>query len=101
VKTQRTQRTNIQRLQTGYSGYRWQDQDPVMEALCYAIDQSGLKAWEISQRTYKITHGVGRVADGTITRWLKGETKRPQNMTMDMVGFAIGKRRVGQGWEDL
>jgi hypothetical protein len=96
-----TRRSNVTRLQTGYTGYRWADLDPVMESLCHAIDQSGLKAWEISQKTYDVTRGVATVASSTINNWLTGKTKRPQNMTMDMVGFAIGKQRVGQNWEDI
>lgn len=71
-------------------GYRFQDRDPQMEALCDLIDKSGLSVYQISQKVASMTKGVYRVAESTIDNWLSGKTRRPTHFTMMWVAAALG-----------
>ena len=71
------------------------DYDPIIEEICDIIHKSGKSAQEISQMTSKSTGGALKVARGTIDKWLKGDTKRPQNYTITWVLHVLGfERRV-------
>lgn len=74
-------------------GYRWQDRDPVMEALCDIIDKSGLSIGDIIKRVYEDTNHHVNIHYKTIENWLSGKTKRPHNVTMDAVAHALGYTR--------
>ena len=74
-------------------GYRFEDRDPAMEELCDLIDKSGMSVGDIVKQTHKATNGVYAVSPGTINNWLSGQTRRPQNLTLTWVGYALGYQR--------
>jgi hypothetical protein len=78
-------------------GYRFKDRDPVLEEICDIISKSGLSGFEISQLTASKAGGF-KVAPSTITKWLDGTTKKPQNFTVTWVGYVLGWRR---GWTKI
>ena len=71
-------------------GYRFTDRDPDMTWLCGIIHNSELSVHDISERTAKVTGGAAKVSNSTISNWLSGKTKRPQNMTLTWVAWALG-----------
>lgn len=74
-------------------GYRFTDRDPQMVELCNIIHQSEMSVPEICQKVASVTKGVYRVGQGTVYNWLNGKTRRPQNQTLNWVGFALGYER--------
>jgi hypothetical protein len=87
--------TNVHRLEFLHRdrGYRFQDRDPQMIELCDLIDKSGMSVSQIIQTVVKATGGAYRVGRSTIDNWLNGKTRRPQNMTLSWVAYAIGYER--------
>lgn len=74
-------------------GYRFKDRDPAMEELCDLIHKSGFTVARIVAEVNKATAGAYNISPSTINNWLSGKTRRPQNLTMSWVGFAIGYER--------
>lgn len=74
-------------------GYRFQDRDPAMVELCNIIYASELPIHQICNAVSKATAGSYRVSESTIANWLNGKTRRPQNLTLSWVGYALGYRR--------
>jgi hypothetical protein len=79
-------------------GYRFTDRDPVLEEICNIITQSGKSAYEISELTASESHNTNKISANTISNWLNGKTKKPQNYTVTWVGYVLGYRR---GWTKL
>jgi len=74
-------------------GYRWEDRDPDMEWLCDMIDKSGLSIGDIIERVLDVSNNSVSVSYSTISNWLSGKTRRPQNYTLTWVAHAIGYER--------
>jgi lambda repressor-like predicted transcriptional regulator len=69
-----------------YTSYNFIDKDPVIDQLRTAIQDSGMSWSEIS-------HNSG-VSVSCLRNWFHGETRKPQNATIEAVLRAIGKSRV-------
>lgn len=67
-------------------GYRFVDRDPVMQQVTDAVTASGRSLAWISQRS--------GVSEGTLSNWMNGTTRRPQNLTVTFVMQALGFRHV-------
>lgn len=93
--TATTRKTNVHKLQfiNRDRGYRFHDRDPAMEELCDLISKSEMSVQAIVKAVAKETKGHYSVSHGTISNWLSGKTRRPQNFTMMWVGFALGYER--------
>lgn len=74
----------------GQTGYRFIEKDPVVDEVREAIRKSGMSLKWISD-----TSGV---SPGTLSKWDKGSTKRPQNLTVTFVMNALGYKRA---WEKV
>jgi IS30 family transposase len=74
-------------------GYRFRDRDPQMVELCSLIHDSEMDVMEICREVYRVSRGVYSIGNSTIYNWLNGKTRRPQNMTLNWVAFAIGYER--------
>ena len=74
-------------------GYRFQERDPQMIELCGLITESEMPVGAICGAVSKATGGAYAVAHSTIDNWLNGKTRRPQNLTMTWVGYALGYER--------
>lgn len=75
------------------TGYRFVEQDSKMVELCAIITDSGKEVAAITDDVHKKSRGVCSISRTTINNWLNGTTRRPQNFTMDWVGFALGYER--------
>lgn len=60
--------------------------DADLEFICEAIVKSGLSATEIKAQVSK---AGGHISTSTISHWLDGTTRRPQNYTLSWVAFAL------------
>lgn len=74
-------------------GYRFKDRDSDMEELCDLISKSGLSIGDILERVLDKSNGSVHISYATISNWLGGKTRRPQNFTMYWVGYALGFER--------
>ena len=70
--------------------YNWTEKDPDLDMVKYAIEMSGWTLEKIERETEANGHRVSRY---TLMAWYYGETKRPQNATMNSVMAAIGWER--------
>jgi hypothetical protein len=70
--------------------YSWQDKDPELDFVKFAIEESGWTLERIERETEANGHRVSRY---TLMAWYYGSTKRPQNATMNSVMAAIGWER--------
>jgi IS30 family transposase len=70
--------------------YQHNDADPDLTAICDLVLQSGLTSYQIVAHVREL-HGT--VGHSTIDRWLEGKVRRPQNLTISWVGFALGYER--------
>jgi len=72
------------------TGYRFTDgRDPMLELVSRLITESGLSLKAIEARC--------GVCAPTLRKWQNGDTKRPQNATVEMVLRTLGYRRVVLG----
>jgi hypothetical protein len=68
------------------SGYRFTDgRDPVLELVSRAVTDSGWSLKRIEDKS--------GVCAPTIRKWQNGQTKRPQNATVEMVLRTLGYTR--------
>ena len=67
-------------------GYRFIKQDPILRDVSRAITESGLSLARIASKS--------GVTTCTISRWMSGKVKRPQNLTVEFVLKALGYKRV-------
>jgi len=74
-------------------GYRFEERDPQMVELCDIIHQSEMDVMDICRKVYSASHGACSIGNSTIYNWLNGKTRRPQNLTLNWVGFALGYER--------
>jgi len=74
-------------------GYRFTDTDPQLVELRTLIDKSGMTVQQIQTEVSNATGGAYTVSQATVYNWLNGKTKRPQNITMNWVAYAIGFER--------
>jgi hypothetical protein len=70
--------------------YNWLDKDPQLDEVKAAIEDSGMTLEQIEHETEKMGHRVSRY---TLIAWYFGETKRPQNCTMNTVMSVLGYER--------
>jgi len=82
---------NLQHLNRD-RGYRFTDQDPVLAIVSRVITDSG---W-----TLKAIENKCGVCSNTLSRWMDGRTKRPQNATVEMVLRTLGYTRKVFGPDD-
>lgn len=68
-------------------GDRGADTDPELEVVVGKILDSGMSIEQIARECEKIGHPI---STSTITNWIYGGTKRPQNFTMTHVMRALG-----------
>jgi|SRR5215471_13713452 len=66
-------------------GYRWKDQDPVLQLMNRVVTDSGWSLMTIQDKS--------GVAAGTIRNWQLGKVSRPQNWTVEQVLKALGYSR--------
>jgi hypothetical protein len=66
-------------------GYRFTDRDPILELVTRVITDSGWSLKRIEERC--------GVCAPTLRKWQNGETRRPQNATVDMVLRTLGYTR--------
>ena len=88
-------RSNVHKLQFLHRdrGYRFADRDPQMVELCSLIHVSEMDVMDICREVYLASHGAYSINNSTIYNWLNGKTRRPQNLTLNWVGFALGYER--------
>jgi hypothetical protein len=67
------------------TGYRFTDRDPILELVTRIITDSG---WSL-----KAIESKSGVCSSTLRKWQNGETRRPQNATVDMVMRILGYTR--------
>ena len=79
-----------------YKSYMFKDKDPVIDEMRTLL-QDEYGAGKLTERAFKDVEEQGGPAPGTIRNWLYGDTKRPQNASIEAAGRAIGKKRV---WVD-
>lgn len=91
----KTATTNVHRLDHLHRdrGYRFRDRDPDMEELCDLIEKSGLSVGDIIERVLDQSSNRVSISYTTISNWLSGKTRRPQNFTMTWVARALGYER--------
>lgn len=76
-------------------GYRFdQRHDPAMIELCRLITDSGQEVDTIAASVRKDSHGLCNISPTTIANWLSAKTRRPQNFTMNWVGYSLGYERA-------
>jgi hypothetical protein len=75
-------------------GYRFDGRtDPAMIELCQLITDSGKNVATICLAVRSDSKGVCNISPTTVSNWLSGKTRRPQNWTMNWVGFSLGFER--------
>jgi len=74
-------------------GYRFTDRDPAMVELCQMITDSGWSVTRLTAEVRKVSSGMCSLSPSTVSNWLSGKTKRPQNYTLNWAGFALGYER--------
>jgi len=95
AKAPRRRLSNINRQ----SGYRWRGCDPDMVELCKIITDSNLTPYVIRQMVIRASRNTFVISETTIVNWMKGKTKRPQNLTMTWVAYALGYERAS--WREI
>lgn len=74
--------------------YRFaEDHDQAMVELIDLIVRSGMTIGDIQERILDISNDQVRISYSTISNWLEGKTKKPQNFTLNWVGAAVGYTR--------
>ena len=76
-------------LPKSITGYRWLDKDPVIDVFREAMRKSGLSYDDIASKS--------GVRPGTLRRWDKGDTKKPQHLTLRFAMEACGYREAWLG----
>jgi len=72
------------------SGYRFTDgRDPILELVTRVITDSGM--------SLKAIEAKSGVCAPTLRKWQNGDTKRPQNATVEIVLRTLGYRRIVLG----
>lgn len=73
--------------------YLFRTKDPCIDALRTIIqDATGDKG--LANTTLKDIEDDGGPTAGTLRNWFHGDTKRPQNCTVEATGRALGMQRV-------
>jgi len=80
------------------TGYRWADEvDPICSELTRLITESRLTFKSIVERVNSTEPlSQNRITPQTLSKWMAGETKSPQNRKIDSVLKALGYRRIIQ-----
>jgi transcriptional regulator with XRE-family HTH domain len=68
-----------------YKTYSFVDKDPAIDELRTLVQDSELSYDDISEAC--------GVASSTLWNWFNGDTRRPQNASLEAVGRALGYRR--------
>src|SRR5262245_12475679 len=68
-----------------YKTYMFTDKDPAIDQLRTIVQDSG--------ESYAKIHELSGVADSTLYNWFHGDTRRPQNASIEAVARALGYRR--------
>lgn len=71
--------------------YRFLDKDPIIDIIRTAVFKSRIPI--------KLIAAQARIRPATISRWLYGDTRRPQNYTIQAVLTVLGVR-TEYTWED-
>lgn len=75
-----------------YKSYLFRGKDPVIDEMRTMMqDKFGEK---ITNKAMEEVEHDGGPTSGTIRNWFFGETKRPQNASIEAAGRAIGMKRV-------
>jgi hypothetical protein len=70
------------RISVTYRTYRWNDRDPIVDAVATVVKDEHLKNEHV--------HQISGVATATLNNWFSGKTKKPQNTTVSAVTSALG-----------
>lgn len=70
------------RIKVTYRTLRWNDRDQIVDAVQTMLEDEHL--------TPHLAHEISGVATATVTNWLSGKTKRPQNITVKALTSACG-----------
>src|SRR5262245_66637106 len=68
-----------------YTTYMFRDKDPAIDELRTIVQDSGL--------SYDKVNALSGVAASTLYAWFHGDTKRPQNCSLEAVARALGYKR--------
>jgi hypothetical protein len=75
------------------TGYRWVGADPVLDEVRAIMRDSNLSVEEIIGKVLEASNDQVRMSPSTLTHWLDGHTRRPQNFTLSWVLYALGYHR--------
>ena len=76
-----------------YRSYMFTNKDPVIDEMRTLLqDQYG--SGKLTHKSLKNVEEAGGPTPTTIQNWLYGDTKRPQNASIEAAGRAIGMKRV-------
>jgi len=88
-------RSNLSKIEAGKDkrkhGYR--DYDPDIEAVVGFINESGMSSGDIVKKVYELSGHAWMPAWATVDNLITGKTRRPQNMTMVWIAYAVGWER--------
>jgi hypothetical protein len=75
-----------------YRSYMFRGKDPVVDEIRTIMQDS--YGEKLDNKAMKDVEQNGGPTAGTIRNWLFGDTKRPQNASIEAAGRAIGMKRV-------
>ena len=95
VKQQQKIKNNVHKLQfvNRDRGYRFEDRDPDMEYLCDIIHREEISVGDLIKKVLDASDNQVSISYTTISNWLSGKTRRPQNWTLRWVAYALGYER--------
>lgn len=70
-----------------YRTYRYVDKDPVIDKVRTVLSDEGLL------KKLGLVHELSGVGDATLSNWFEGDTKKPQNPTVEAVLTSLGYER--------
>jgi hypothetical protein len=76
-----------------YKSYMFTNKDPVIDEM-RTLMQDEFGRGKISNKALESVEEMGGPTPGTIRNWFYGDTKRPQNASIEAAGRAIGMKRV-------
>ena len=77
------------------TGYNWLDKDPIIDKARTVLQDENLFS------KLGLVHELSGVATSTLNNWFHGDTKRPNNATVDAVLTSLGYERTIRKTETL
>jgi hypothetical protein len=75
-----------------YNAYRFRRKDPAIDAI-RTVMQDHYGTRNLSKAQYKDVEESGGPSWSTVKQWFEGKTMRPQNVTLEAAGRALGYER--------